>query len=119
MKITPIEKIILEGPDLSGKTTLYKQMHNLSNYRWNIQDRSSLSMVVYARLYDRPDFYHVESLKQELNNLNNIMVILLPSWSVIADRFRNEEMKFKIYLLLRNYMIFLQKQFLNLKLIQM
>jgi thymidylate kinase len=88
MKITPIEKIILEGPDLSGKTTLYKQMHNLSNYRWNIQDRSSLSMVVYARLYDRPDFYHVESLKQELNNLNNIMVILLPSWSVIADRFQ-------------------------------
>ena len=88
MRITPINQIILEGPDLSGKTTLYQKMHEMSNYRWNIQDRSSLSMVVYARLYDRNDYYHVEALKKELSDLNNVFVLLLPDWKIIVERFQ-------------------------------
>lgn len=79
--------ITLEGPDLSGKTTLYESIHKLSDYKWNIQDRSALSMLVYSRLYGRNDFYHVENLKAELANLNNIMIILLPKWEVIIKRF--------------------------------
>ena len=47
----PIEKIIIEGPDLAGKTTLYDKMHKISKYRWNIQDRSALSMLIYAKMY--------------------------------------------------------------------
>ena len=86
--MNPINQIILEGPDLSGKTTLYQKIHNASGYRWNIQDRSSLSMVVYARLYERDDYYHVEALRNELSNLNNIFIILLPSWATIMDRFQ-------------------------------
>ncbi|MBW2994419.1 hypothetical protein KY315_03290 [Candidatus Woesearchaeota archaeon] len=88
MRRTPINQITLEGPDLSGKTTLYQKLHDASDYCWNIQDRSSLSMVVYARLYGRNDYYHVESLRRELSNLNNIMIFLLPEWDVIAERFQ-------------------------------
>jgi hypothetical protein len=88
MRRTPINQITLEGPDLSGKTTLYQKLHEKSGYHWNIQDRSSLSMIVYARLYGRSDYFHVESLKRELSNLNNIMILLLPEWSVIAERFQ-------------------------------
>jgi len=88
MRRTPINQITLEGPDLSGKTTLYQKLHEKSGYFWNIQDRSSLSMIVYARLYGRSDYFHVESLKRELSNLNNVMILLLPDWSVIAERFQ-------------------------------
>ncbi len=88
MRKTPINQIILEGPDLSGKTTLYNLLHKRSGYTWNIQDRSSLSMVVYARLYGRDDYFHVESLKSEISNLNNVIILLLPSWDVIAKRFQ-------------------------------
>ncbi len=87
--MNPINQIILEGPDLSGKTTLYQELHKVSGYRWNIQDRSSLSMVVYARLYGRDDYFHIESLKNEMSNLNNIFIILLPSWSTIVSRFED------------------------------
>ena len=58
----PIEKIIIEGPDLAGKTTLFNKMHEISNFCWNIQDRSALSMLVYAKLYGRDTFYLVENL---------------------------------------------------------
>jgi len=88
MRRTPINQITLEGPDLSGKTTLYQKLHEKSGYFWNIQDRSSLSMIVYARLYGRSDYFHVESLKRELSNLNNVMILLLPDWNVIAERFQ-------------------------------
>ena len=88
MRKSPINQIILEGPDLSGKTTLYNLLHKRSGYAWNIQDRSSLSMIVYARLYGRDDYFHVESLKSELSNLNNVVILLLPSWDVIVKRFQ-------------------------------
>jgi len=85
---TPINKIILEGPDLSGKTTLYQSIHKATDYKWNIQDRSALSMVVFSKLYNRSDFFHVERLNEELNNLNNQLVILLPDWDIILNRFK-------------------------------
>lgn len=88
MRKSPINQIVLEGPDLAGKTTLYNLLHKRSGYAWNIQDRSSLSMVVYARLYGRDDYFHVESLRSELSNLNNVIVLLLPHWDVIAKRFQ-------------------------------
>jgi len=88
MRITPVNQITLEGPDLSGKTTLYQKIHEKSGYHWIIQDRSALSSVVYARLYGRNDYFHVEALKQELSNLNNIIILLLPSWNIIAKRFQ-------------------------------
>ena len=84
----PIEKIIIEGPDLAGKTTLFNKMHEISNFRWNIQDRSALSMLVYAKMYERDTFHLVENLKKELFNLNNQIILLLPSFEVLAQRFQ-------------------------------
>ena len=85
----PIEKIIIEGPDLAGKTTLFNKMHEISNFRWNIQDRSALSMLVYAKLYGRDTFHLVENLKKELFNLNNQIVLLLPPIEVLSKRFQH------------------------------
>ena len=84
----PIEKIIIEGPDLAGKTTLFNKMHEISKFRWNIQDRSALSMLVYAKMYGRDTFHLVENFKKELFNLNNQIILLLPSIEILAKRFQ-------------------------------
>ena len=84
---TPVNYLIIEGPDLSGKTTLYNSIHKATGYRWNIQDRSALSMLIHAKFYNREQFSHVENLRKELLCLNNHMIILLPPWAIIADRF--------------------------------
>ena len=84
---TPIDYIFIEGPDCSGKTTLYEMIHKVSDYKWNIQDRSALSMLIHAKYYGRSTFNHIEQLKRELYNLNNQLIICLPDWSVIAKRF--------------------------------
>ncbi len=83
----PINYIFLEGPDLSGKTTFYENIHKASGYRWNIQDRSALSMLVHAKYYGRDTFRHVEQLRSEIYNINNIIIILLPEWEEVARRF--------------------------------
>jgi hypothetical protein len=85
---TPINYIFIEGPDCSGKTTLYEMIHKESGYQWNIQDRSALSMLIHARYYGRDTFNHVEQLKKELYNINNQLVICLPDWPIIVDRFQ-------------------------------
>ncbi len=84
---TPINYIFIEGPDCSGKTTLYEMIHKASGYHWNIQDRSALSMLIHAKYYGRDTFRHVEQLKRELYNLNNQLIICLPDWDVIVKRF--------------------------------
>lgn len=84
----PIEKIIIEGPDLAGKTTLFNKMHEISKFRWNIQDRSALSMLIYAKMYERDTFHLVENLKKELFNLNNQIILLLPPIEVLSKRFQ-------------------------------
>jgi hypothetical protein len=83
----PTNQLILEGPDLSGKTSLFSQIHKETNYKWNIQDRSALSMCVYAKLYGRNEFNLKENLNMSIKNLNNRFVICLPTWEEISKRF--------------------------------
>ena len=83
----PISKIVLEGCDLSGKTSLYNSIHKRSGFRWNIDDRSSLSMCIYANQYGRKDNYLRKNLALELSNLNNHLVLLHPDLDVIHERF--------------------------------
>lgn len=83
----PVNQVILEGPDLAGKTSFYNELHRLSGYKWNIQDRSALSMLVHAKLYNRDIFIEVERLNKELKDLNNVYVILLPPWDEVGRRF--------------------------------
>ena len=82
-----IEKLILEGPDLSGKSSLYDEIHKRTKFKWNIQDRSSLSMVCYAIQYKRNAEFHRQMLYKELSNLNNRMIILMPDLEVLTSRY--------------------------------
>jgi len=45
-------------------------------------------MLVYAKMYERDTFHLVESLKQELFNLNNQIILLLPPIEVLSKRFQ-------------------------------
>lgn len=81
------QSLILEGPDLSGKTTLYEDLHKLSGFKWNIQDRSCLSMVCYAIQFGRDASKWRRQLDLEMSNLNNRMVVLIPKLSVLEERY--------------------------------
>lgn len=74
----PIDYVFLEGPDLTGKTTLYRSVHKATGYRYNLIDRSFLSRVCYSRQYGRSDLEDLRlSLRNELSRLNNVLVVLL------------------------------------------
>jgi thymidylate kinase len=81
--------ITIEGPDCAGKSSLYNDIHRETGFRWNIQDRGQLSMVCYARLYNRGDEtvnrWRVE-LHEYLKNLNQRLIVLLPPLSVLHQR---------------------------------
>jgi hypothetical protein len=84
----PVNYVFLEGPDLSGKTSLYQGVHRSTGFEWNIQDRSALSMLCYARQYGRDVTPWREQLSREVNHLNNRIVVLLPSAQTLISRFR-------------------------------
>lgn len=86
MSNIPIRYIILEGTDCSGKTSLYNTFHKLSKFKYNIHDRSFLSMLCYARLYGRDETFYRDSLREELCDANNYMVVLMPPKPVILER---------------------------------
>ena len=83
----PTNYIILEGPDLSGKTTFYNSLHKATKYKWNIQDRSYLSMLVHGSQYGRDVTHHEYGFKRELLNLNNRFVLMLPDFQDVVLRY--------------------------------
>ncbi|MDB4337515.1 hypothetical protein OAA09_00695 [bacterium] len=109
----PTKYIVLEGPDLSGKTTFYNSIHKASNYRWNIHDRSSMSMIIHADQYDRDPSIHVNNFRSELMNLNNRYIIMLPPFEDIVTRYsiRGDEIQSldNIKNLYKNFKAFSQK----------
>jgi thymidylate kinase len=86
MSNLPIRYIILEGVDCSGKTTLYSVFHKDTGFKYNIHDRSFLSMLCYARLYGRDETFYRDSLREELCDANNYLVVLMPPKSTIIER---------------------------------
>ena len=64
--------ICLEGPDCSGKTTLFNNIHKATNYKYNIQDRSCLSMYVFACMYNRDQKFWYNKLMQDLSQISPI-----------------------------------------------
>lgn len=82
-----IDNIVLEGADCSGKTTLFEALHKDTNYAYNIQDRSNLSMYIYASLYGRNDSNKwYRNFWKEIKSFNTLYVILLPEDDVIRRR---------------------------------
>lgn len=91
----PVNYILLEGTDLSGKTTLYNNIHRSTGFEWNMQDRSALSMLCYARQYGRDTARWREQLQEEINNLNNRHVILMPDEETILQRLKTRGDEFQ------------------------
>jgi len=79
--------INIEGPDCSGKTTLYNRLHKETNFKYNIQDRSCMSMFVYAKMYEREDAsIWFDKILDDLKRLDTLYVLLLPSENTILNR---------------------------------
>ena len=82
-----IREITLEGPDLSGKTTLYSEIHKATKFKWNIQDRAEISMAIYADMYGRADAgLWRERIYEKLKDLNHRYVILVPTEDLLLER---------------------------------
>ena len=82
-----IHTVCIEGPDLSGKTSLYRDLHKMSNFRWNIQDRAEVSMLAFSKFYERGDHQRwKDSLSDRLKDMNHRYVLMLPSVDLLTDR---------------------------------
>jgi hypothetical protein len=80
--------VCIEGPDLSGKTTLYRDLHKKSGFRWNVQDRSEVSMLCFSRFYNRDDQDRWQnSLKERLKDMNHRYVLMLPDMDLLKARY--------------------------------
>ena len=83
------QNIIIEGPDCSGKSTLFNEIHKRTGYVYNIQDRSCMSMIVYSKMYNRNiESIWFDKLINELKRLDILYITLIPSEGVILERFK-------------------------------
>lgn len=83
----PIHRVVLEGPDCSGKSTLFRKLHSVTGHRYNIHDRSTLSMLCYARLYGRSDVDKWRQLyANEVFDGNVFHVVVIPPEDVLLER---------------------------------
>ena len=80
--------ICLEGPDCSGKTTLFNNIHKETNYRYNIQDRSCFSMYVFASMYNRDKDFWYDKLIEDIKRLDTLYVLLLPPKEEVVRRIK-------------------------------
>ena len=79
--------INIEGPDCSGKTTLFNSLHKKTNFKYNIQDRSCMSMYVYSKIYERDNTgLWFKKIQEDLNRLDTLYIILLPTEETILKR---------------------------------
>jgi hypothetical protein len=90
----PTRQIVLEGCDLSGKSTFYGQLHRSTNFRYDIRDRGHISRAVYPKIFGRDNSHESGELHRFLDDLNNVVVFLAPEWSTVTARFaaRGDEM---------------------------
>lgn len=88
--------INIEGPDCSGKTTLFNRLHKETNFKYNIQDRSCISMYVYAKMYEREDSsLWFEKILDDIKRLDTLYVILLPSEETVLRRLKKRGDEFQ------------------------
>jgi len=80
--------ICLEGPDCSGKTTLFNNIHKKTNFKYNIQDRSCLSMYVFACMYNRDTKFWYNKLMTDIKKLDTLYVIMMPPLEEVIKRLK-------------------------------
>ncbi len=107
--------VCIEGPDLSGKTTLYRDLHKKSGFRWNVQDRSEVSMLCFSKFYNRDDQDRWQNaLAERLKDMNHRYVLVLPDMDLLKTRYlsRGDEVH-TLETLYETYRLF-EKEFLKL-----
>ena len=83
----PTLNLFIEGPDLSGKSSLIKELHSQTQYKRHIFDRSQISRKIFCDLYERDyELQHLH-MDNEVCNLNNRFFFLLPEKKEILKRF--------------------------------
>ena len=88
--------INIEGPDCSGKTTLFNQIHKETSFKYNIQDRSCMSMYVYAKLYERKDSsFWFDKILDDIKRLDTLYIVLLPTEETILKRLQKRGDEFQ------------------------
>ena len=88
--------INIEGPDCSGKTTLFNQIHKETSFKYNIQDRSCMSMYVYAKLYNRKDAsLWFDKIIGDIKRLDTLYIVLLPTEETIIKRLQKRGDEFQ------------------------
>ena len=104
-----LKTVVLEGVDCSGKTTMFRSLHRATGFKWNIHDRSALSMLCYAIMYGRDVAHWRQLLMKEISDLNNVVVILMPPLSTIRERlavrgdeFQDQQTIEKLYTIFEN-----------------
>jgi len=85
--ILPTKQIVLEGCDLSGKTTFYGKFHKETNFAYDVRDRGPISRIVYSKIYDRDTAKEEALTNRFLDDLNNIVILLSPDWDIVSSRF--------------------------------
>lgn len=90
----PTKQIVLEGCDLSGKTTFYSDFHKETRFEYDVRDRGPISRVVYSQLYGRDHIHEHTAANRFLDDLNNVVIFLSPAWNLVSSRFdqRGDEM---------------------------
>ena len=89
MLMFPTQNLFIEGPDCAGKTTLIKNIHSLTGYKWHIHDRSQVSRKIFREMYSRSLPSLDDDFHNEVFNLNNRFICLLPDFEIIKERFEN------------------------------
>jgi len=88
--------INIEGPDCSGKTTLFNQLHKETSFKYNIQDRSCMSMYVYSKLYERDNSsFWFDKIIDDLKKLDTLYIVLLPTEDTIIKRLKKRGDEFQ------------------------
>lgn len=113
--ILPTKQIVLEGCDLSGKTTFYGKLHRETNFAYDVRDRGPISRIVYSKIYDRDTTKEEVLTNRFLDDLNNVVIILSPAWHIVSarfdtrgDEFHNHESLLKTWTEFRNISIGLE-----------
>jgi len=87
--------IVLEGIDKTGKTTILKTLHGLTNYQFVIIDRFTGSNIVYGVFHKREiDIPKLLTLEQELVKSKTVIpVYLVANKKEISKRIRKHQEK--------------------------
>lgn len=70
-------KIIFEGPDRSGKTSIMRRFNERTNYRWLCFDRGPASHYVFSMVYKRDSVFCYNVLQEFCKENTDLVIVYL------------------------------------------